>query len=129
MGLGVVKKDTSFPRVEIVLSYIGMERDMVQRCIDSEVDGIILVAFGAGNIDKNIRDCIKIAIDSKIRVVITSRINGGICTPKYNYIGGGKELLSIGAESSNLAPHKARIALIFDILKNRFCPDSLQILP
>lgn len=99
-----------FPRVDIIMTYAGATGDALLHAVKQGAKGIIINAFGAGNIPPAIADAVQIAIASGVAVVITTEIEGGT-RPAYGYHGGGKVLQGMGAHfAGTLSTKKARIS-------------------
>lgn len=115
IGINFKKADNS---VALVKAYAGMDNDIIENLIDKKYKGIVVEAFGRGNLPKWIQPSIKKAIDKGMLVVISSRCYMGRVLGDYAYIGGGKKLEETGAIfASNLRGLKARILLMFVIGK------------
>jgi L-asparaginase len=107
----------TWPRVEIVMSYVGAKSAMVSAiCTASEgappVEGIVVSATGNGTIHYALRTGLEQAVADGICVVRTSRCRQGHIVTA-----------SIGADdfpvASNAHPLKARIALTLDLLTKK----------
>jgi len=104
--------------VALVKAYAGIKNDVIDHLINNGYDGIVIEAFGRGNLPEWIQSTVKKAIDNGIAVVISSRCYMGRVLGDYAYKGGGKKLEEIGAIfASNLRGIKARILLIFALHK------------
>lgn len=74
--------------------------------------GIVLEAFGAGNIPPGIIPLVEYFLASGVAVVIASRCALGGVAPLYGYEGGGGQLLAKGAFSAGHLPaYKAQLLL------------------
>lgn len=100
--------------VEIIKVYTGQDSTLLYYYIATgKVDGIILEAFGRGNVPPTMVDGIKKAIEKGIKVVITSRCPKGRVRDTYGYDGGGYHLKQLGVLfSGDLSSQKARIKLM-----------------
>jgi L-asparaginase len=100
--------------VEIVKVVTGQNGDLIDFFTDSKkVQGIILEAFGRGNVPPTMVPAIKRAMDSGIKVVITSRCPKGRVRDTYGYEGGGYHLKQMGVLfAGDLSSQKARLKLM-----------------
>ena len=75
--------------------------------------GIVIEAFGRGNLPKEVLPHIRKALDQDIVVVIASRTHTGRVLPEYGYDGGGKNLQDMGAIlAGDLQGVKVRLKLM-----------------
>lgn len=103
-------------RVEIIKCYSGMDPTILDFMVDNKVDGIIIEAFGRGNVPPSLVPGIRRAIAKSIPIVITSRSFKGRVLDTYAYEGGGHQLKEIGVLfGGNLNAQKARIKLLLAI--------------
>ncbi|MBD3231055.1 asparaginase [Candidatus Dependentiae bacterium] len=104
------------PNVVILSDYAGSNGSFIKYAVDSGVDGIVVEAVGAGNVNDKMYDAIKYALSQNIPVVITTRVYHGKVLPIYADQGGGKILQKEGAILGNdLITAKARILLMLAI--------------
>lgn len=114
------------PYVEIVTIYAGASGNMVKAAVNAGAKGIVVQAFGWGNVNVAMYEAIKEAIGRGVPVVITSRVPNGRVEPVYGYPGGGKTLKDVGAVfGDDLSAQKARILLML-ALHNKIA-DSMGI--
>jgi len=100
-------------RVELLKVYSGMGKEFIEYAVKLKVSGLIIEAFGRGNVPPEVKEGIAHAIENNIPVIITSRVPNGRVLPIYGYNGSGKDLLNIGAiMGSDLNGEKARIKLM-----------------
>jgi L-asparaginase len=101
-------------RVEILKAAIGADGRMVDAARDMEVDGLIIEAFGRGNLSAEFGQAVGRACRSGLPVVITSRCPVGRVQPVYGGGGGGgRDLEDVGAIfAGDLKAPKARLLLI-----------------
>lgn len=99
--------------VVLLKAYTGMDDFLIKSCAEHGVKGIVIEAFGAGNLSGDILTCLEKTVQKGIPIVIVSRCIGGYVVPVYNYIGGGKMLMEeIGLiNGGNLSGQKARMKL------------------
>lgn len=100
-------------RIAMLKAYSGMDADVIDALIALKYKGIVIEAFGRGNLPNWLVAPIKRAIDAGITVVISSRCYMGRVLGDYAYDGGGKTLEDIGALFAyDLRGIKARILLM-----------------
>jgi len=94
--------------------YAGMQGTIIQAITEREkIDGVVLEAFGQGNVPPSIAVEIEKLINHNIPVVIVSRSYSGIVQDIYGYEGGGRKLKEMGVILTNgLNGQKARIKLM-----------------
>jgi len=104
------------PNVVVIADYAGSNGDFVRYAVDSEVDGIVVEAFGAGNVNDKMYKAIKYALEKDIPVVITTNVYHGNVLPIYADKGGGRRLEQKGAIlGGDLITSKARLLLMLAI--------------
>jgi L-asparaginase len=76
-------------------------------------DGVVIVAFGSGNVPPGAVPAIGRWIDDKKPVVIATRCPTGVVTPLYAFEGGGSRLVAMGAiPAGPRTPAHARMELM-----------------
>jgi L-asparaginase len=76
-------------------------------------DGVVIVAFGSGNVPPGAVPAIGRWIDEKKPVVIATRCPTGVVTPLYAFEGGGSRLAAMGAiPAGPRSPSQARMELM-----------------
>ena len=103
------------PRVGVHLIKLasGMDGELVQACLDRGASGLVVEAFGAGNVPPPLTDILTSAVTDGIPVVLTSRCLAGGVSPIYGYPGGAVELSNRGIIlGGTLSGPKARILLM-----------------
>ncbi|PYP88298.1 MAG: L-asparaginase [Blastocatellia bacterium AA13] len=91
----------------------GVDRVLIDSCIEAGAKGIVLEALGRGNVPPEIVPGIARALELEIPVVLTSRCLGGRVYQSYGYEGGGKRLLDMGVIFADfLSGQKARIKVM-----------------
>jgi L-asparaginase len=99
-------------KVYIIKLHAGCDSLLIDTCIANNSSGMVIEAFGKGNLPLNIMESIKKAIANGIVVVVTSRVKQGRVSPLYSYDGGGKVLEKMGVIlADDLTSEKARIKL------------------
>ncbi|SDB91497.1 asparaginase [Pelagirhabdus alkalitolerans] len=117
--------------VPLLKVYAGMEPSFISAVMAAEIDGLVIEAFGQGNVPIALADQIDQLIERDIPVVIVSRSFKGNVQPTYAYVGGGKQLKDKGVFfEKRLSGPKARIRLLALLasgcdrtaLKQKLCP-------
>ena len=107
-------------KVTLIKCTAGMDSTLIDYCIERKVDGIVIEAFGRGNIPPYMVESVKRAIDSNVAVVVVSRCFEGRVCDSYGYHGGGKELRDLGVIFGDTLPgQKARIKLMVALSKTK----------
>ena len=104
----------SIPRfVPLLKCYAGMDDTLVQCSIENGAAGIVIEAFGVGNVPPTVFYALKDAVQKGIPVVLVSRCPVGRIEHIYAYEGAGKHLYDSGIIFADyLNGQKARIKLI-----------------
>jgi len=99
--------------VHLIKMVAGADGWMLDKLVERQVRGIVLEAFGRGNVPPIVVPSIRNAVENNIPVILTSRVTGGRVLDIYGYEGGAKHVLEAGAmlggETSGL---KARLKLM-----------------
>ncbi len=83
-------------------------------------DGLVLEAFGSGNVPPGAVPAIRRWIDEGKPVVLASRCPLGEVTPVYAFEGGGSRLIAMGAiPAGPRTPSQARMELMISISAGR----------
>lgn len=91
----------------------GMDGDLIDYFINKGAKGIVIEAFGRGNVPPMMISSINKAISKNIKIVLVSRCPSGRVSGSYGYDGGGKVLRELGVIfGTNLSGPKARIKLM-----------------
>lgn len=99
-------------RIPIFHLGMGMEADWLDAMLEQGVDGLVIAAFGIGNAGPAICQRVEQARQAGVPTLIASRCGAGAVAPVYAH-GGGVDLVKAGAlMSKDLAPEKARLALM-----------------
>ena len=99
--------------IPIVKAYAGMHGDLIEALGESEVDGLVIEALGAGNLPPETIPAIKKLLAKEVPIVLVSRCFNGIAEAVYEYAGGGKELQELGVIFCNsINSQKARLKLL-----------------
>ncbi len=101
------------PEVPVVKAVTGMNPIWLEFLLNDRIDGVVLEAFGAGNVPPSILPTFRTLIERNIPVVMVSRCYNGYVQDVYGYEGGGKQLRELGVIFCNgLNGQKARIKLL-----------------
>ncbi len=101
------------PKVPLVKVVTGMEPAWLDFLTTAPIDGVVLEAFGAGNVPPSIIPNLQALISRSLPVVMVSRCYNGYVQDLYGYEGGGKQLRQMGIIFCNgLNGQKARIKLL-----------------
>mgnify|MGYP001758036389 FL=1 len=99
--------------VPIISAYAGMTDELIDMLDLEQLDGLIIQAFGAGNIPKETAQKLESLLQKEIPVALVSRCFNGIAEPVYAYQGGGVQLQKSGVFFvKELNAQKARLKLL-----------------
>ena len=99
--------------IDLIKAVAGMDERYIETSINSHAKGIVIEAFGRGNLPPTLIPSIIKAIEQNIFIIIVSRVYTGRVLPEYGYEGGCKHLQSLGAIlGGDLRGPKARIKLM-----------------
>jgi len=99
--------------VPIISAYAGMTDELIDMRDLEQLDGLIIQAFGAGNIPKETSQKLESLLQKGIPVALVSRCFNGIAEPVYAYQGGGVQLQKSGVFFvKELNAQKARLKLL-----------------
>lgn len=132
-------------RVDTIALYPGADSVAIDACISAGARGVILQATGYGNANASIVEAVRRHTAAGVRVVLSTRVQGGPVRPVYGGGGGGVDLVAAGAiPSPHLRPSQARILLAaliaddasvetiareFEISHQRYVDDADSIAP
>ena len=103
---------TVLANIHICKAYTGMSDTSLKFIEETDTDGLVIEAFGKGNIPPNVVPYIKQTVSKGVPVVITSRCLFGNTTPTYGYPGGGADLERVGAWfAQDLSTEKVRLLM------------------
>jgi L-asparaginase len=101
------------PRVTLIEGATGMDDTLIRAALEHGTRGLVIVAFGRGNVPPSIMPAIRDAIASDVLVAIASRCPQGRVSPRYGYEGGGLDLQRAGAMlAGDLTGAKTRLLLM-----------------
>ena len=99
--------------VPIIKAYAGMGDTLINLLNPDSIDGLVIEAFGAGNLPPEAAGAIKNLMKQGTPVVLVSRCFNGIAEPVYAYDGGGVQLTQDGVMFvKELNAQKARLKLL-----------------
>ena len=107
---GPLKLDT---RVGLVRTAAGFGHDLIDYMVESGYAGIVVEAFGRGNVHPRTAEDMERAVKASVTVAMSSRCYKGRVLGVYAYPGGGLGLLNKGVLSAgDMAGNKMRIMLM-----------------
>ena len=102
--------------VPIIPVYAGMTEELLDLLPVDQLDGLIIQAFGAGNVPKETSQKLNALIQEGLPIALVSRCFNGIAEPVYAYEGGGVCLQNAGVFFvKELNAQKARLKLLIAI--------------
>ena len=102
--------------VPIIPVYAGMTEELLDLLPIDQLDGLIIQAFGAGNVPKETAQKLNALIQEGLPIALVSRCFNGIAEPVYAYEGGGVCLQNAGVFFvKELNAQKARLKLLIAI--------------
>lgn len=106
--------------VPLIKAVAGMDPSWIRFLIEQPIDGLVVEAFGLGNLPPAIIPTLKQVLDKGIPIVLVSRCYNGQVQDVYDYEGGGRQLKEMGIVFSNgLNGQKARLKLIVALQQSR----------
>jgi len=110
------KLPKTLPKVPLIVAYPGDDGAFVRQAVKNGVKGIVVEAFGAGNVNVSTAKAIQEALNQGIIVVISTQVPHGPVLPIYGDIGGAESLQKQGAIlAGDLLGPKARLLLMLAI--------------
>jgi len=102
--------------VPIIPVYAGMTEELLDLLPVDQLEGLIIQAFGAGNVPKETSRKLNTLIQAGLPIALVSRCFNGIAEPVYAYEGGGVCLQNAGVFFvKELNAQKARLKLLIAI--------------
>ncbi|WP_142847177.1 asparaginase [Telmatospirillum sp. J64-1] len=99
------------PRIDIIKLAMGADSRFIDCALASGTRGLVIEAFGRGNVTPDVLEGVKRAVAAGVAVVVTSRCPRGRVAPIYG-LSGGVGLARAGAQfAGDLSGIKARILL------------------
>jgi L-asparaginase len=103
------------PRVALVPMVIGDRGELLDLARPGH-DGVVIVAFGSGNLPPGAIPAIRRWLDEGKPVVLASRCATGVVTPVYAFEGGGAGLVALGVVPAGpRTPSQARLELVLSL--------------
>lgn len=113
----ITSADANVPLIKAVA---GMEPAWLQFLLDQPIDGVVIEAFGLGNLPPAILPTLEQVLHRQIPIVLVSRCYHGQVQDIYDYEGGGRQLKKMGIIFCNgLNGPKARLKLIVALQQTR----------
>ena len=116
--------------VPIISAYAGMTDELIDMLDLEQLDGLVIQAFGAGNVPKETARKLENLLQKGIPVALVSRCFNGIAEPVYAYQGGGVQLQRAGVFFvKELNAQKARLKLLIALnagLKGQALKDYME---
>ncbi len=110
--------------VPLLKSYAGMDGTLLRAARDAGAQGIVIEAFGAGNVTPDVYRALQECVEAGLPVVLVSRCPVGRIEHIYAYEGAGKHLHEAGVIFADyLNGQKARIKLICALAAGRTVAD------
>ncbi|MBF0787848.1 MULTISPECIES: asparaginase [unclassified Streptococcus] len=99
--------------IPIIPAYAGMKTELLDMLDSTKLDGLIIEAFGAGNLPQEVARKLRSFLEAGIPIALVSRCFNGIAEPVYAYAGGGVKLSQDGIFFvKELNAPKARLKLL-----------------
>jgi L-asparaginase len=110
------------PRVDVMACYLGMDAALLHAAVAAGAAGLVLEAFGAGNVPPAIAEAVEELVAGGIPVLVCSRVPSGPVAPLY--AAGGARLARGGAVfAGDLSPWQGRLLLAAALV---LAPDEPQ---
>ena len=106
--------------VPLIKAVAGMDPNWLDFLFTQQVDGLVVEAFGLGNLPPAVVPVLGKLLDKGMPIVLVSRCYNGQVQDVYDYEGGGRKLKELGIVFSNgLNGQKARIKLMVVLQQTR----------
>ncbi|WP_017728073.1 asparaginase [Halalkalibacterium ligniniphilum] len=107
-------------KVALLKAYAGMDSTIIDAIAGTEIDGLVIEAFGQGNLPPAVVPGLQRLLNRNIPIVLVSRSVSGIVQDTYAYEGGGRKLKEMGVIFTNgLNGQKARLKLMVALEKTK----------
>lgn len=103
----------ALPRVDIAMTYAGVDRTLVDALVGADAQGIVVAAVGSGGAPHGFMRALDAAVRKGLPVVVASQSGNGRVPLRQLFIDRGFIV------SDNLSPKKARILLMLALAKTR----------
>ncbi len=118
-GAGPATLENFSARIALIPVVVGDTGELLDLARPSH-DGLVLEAFGSGNVPPGAVPAIRRWIDEGKPVVLASRCPLGQVTPVYAFEGGGSRLIAMGAiPAGPRTPSQARMELMISVSAGR----------
>ena len=102
--------EAELPRVDVVPCYLGADAALVHAAVAAGAAGLVLEAFGAGNVPPVVAEAAEELVAGGVPVLVCSRVPSGPVVPLY--AAGGARLARGGAVfAGDLSPWQGRLLL------------------
>ena len=116
-------------KVHLLKLYSGIEYETLEWMEKMNLDGLVIEAFGSGNVPPEVVPFIKRLLKRHIPVVVVSRSVKGTVQGVYSYEGGGSQLQDLGVIFlKGLSGQKARIKLLLFLHETTSIPKLEKML-
>ncbi len=113
LNLEKIKTNVLIENVYLLKVYAGMDAELFRFLADKNIAGLVVEAFGCGNVPPKVKEGIEYVRSKNIPVVITSRVIAGRVVPLYSYLGSIKSMKESNVIlAGELSGQKARIKLM-----------------
>ncbi|AWE06970.1 asparaginase [Lysinibacillus sp. 2017] len=103
----------NYPTVEIVMAYLGASSIIIDALYEADVDGIVLVGAGRGQVTPDMTNTIEKLCQKGIKVILTTSTEEGRVFPTYDYYSSANNLKDKGViMGGDYDPKKARLKLL-----------------
>ncbi|MGM9949069.1 MAG: asparaginase [Lysinibacillus sp.] len=103
----------NYPTVEIIYSYLGASSTLLDLLLETDVEGIVIVGAGRGQVSPDMTSSIEKMCKKGIKVVLTTATEEGRVFPTYDYYGSANNLQKMGVlMGEDYDAKKARIKLM-----------------
>ena len=115
-------------RVDVVPLYIGADGAFIRAAREAGARGVVLDAFGAGNVTPAVLEETATALSEGLVVLVCSRCHSGAVSPIYG-AGGGADLVAAGAVlAGDLRAPKARLLLTLALATGGDAAGAVELL-
>lgn len=91
-----LQPDTLNADVYLIKCVAGLDAYLLQCLASKPVDGVVIEAFGCGNVPPAVKQGIELLRQRGISVVLTTRVHAGAVVPAYSYEGSAGSMISTG---------------------------------
>lgn len=113
LSLEKIQPNNLIDNVYLLKIYAGMDADLFKYLAEKNINGLVVEAFGCGNVTPGVKEGIEYVRQKNIPVVLTRRVFSGRVAPLYSYLGSIKSMESLGIIlSEGLSGQKSRIKLM-----------------